>query len=183
MHGRGVRPTISARSRTSCASMHRCGVSCCAARDGRSARAKTSSPRPTTSSSAIRGAAPAERTLISYERAKYLFERWKVVDQLPQPVIAAIHGLLPRRRPRDRDAGRHPHRGDRRHLRAPSGHAGHADRRWCRSAHGQRARCGAHEVVGDDRPALRPDRGRAVGPGAARRRARRVALDRARSRP
>ena len=38
------------------------------------------------------GRSPAERTLISYERAKYLFERWKIVDQLPQPVIAAIHG-------------------------------------------------------------------------------------------
>ena len=38
------------------------------------------------------GRSAAERTLISYERAKYLFERWKVVDQLPQPVIAAIHG-------------------------------------------------------------------------------------------
>lgn len=38
------------------------------------------------------GRSPAERVLISYERAKYCFERWKVVDQLPQPVIAAIHG-------------------------------------------------------------------------------------------
>ena len=38
------------------------------------------------------GRSPAERVLISYERAKLCFERWKVVDQLPQPVIAAIHG-------------------------------------------------------------------------------------------
>ena len=38
------------------------------------------------------GRSEAERTLISYERAKYCFERWGVVDQLPQPVIAAIHG-------------------------------------------------------------------------------------------
>ncbi|HEX7097445.1 MAG TPA: enoyl-CoA hydratase/isomerase family protein [Acidimicrobiales bacterium] len=38
------------------------------------------------------GRSAAERTHIAYERARYLFERWKVVDQLPQPVIAAIHG-------------------------------------------------------------------------------------------
>src|SRR3954468_9912351 len=38
------------------------------------------------------GRSPAERTALAYERAQYLFERWKVVDQLPQPVIAAIQG-------------------------------------------------------------------------------------------
>ena len=38
------------------------------------------------------GRSAAERTLLAYERAKYCFERWGVVDQLPQPVIAAIHG-------------------------------------------------------------------------------------------
>src|SRR3954468_4876494 len=38
------------------------------------------------------GRSPAERTHLAYERAQYLFERWKVVDQLPQPVIAAIQG-------------------------------------------------------------------------------------------
>jgi enoyl-CoA hydratase len=38
------------------------------------------------------GRSPAEKVMISYERAMYCFERWKVVDQLPQPVIAAIHG-------------------------------------------------------------------------------------------
>jgi enoyl-CoA hydratase/carnithine racemase len=38
------------------------------------------------------GRSAAERTHIAYERARYLFERWKVVDQLPQPVIAAIQG-------------------------------------------------------------------------------------------
>jgi enoyl-CoA hydratase len=38
------------------------------------------------------GRSAAERTHIAYERARYLFERWKVVDQLPQPVLAAIQG-------------------------------------------------------------------------------------------
>lgn len=38
------------------------------------------------------GRSAAERTHIAYERARYCFERWKVVDQLPQPVIAAIQG-------------------------------------------------------------------------------------------
>ena len=38
------------------------------------------------------GRSEAERTLLAYERAKYCFERWGVVDQLPQPVIAAIQG-------------------------------------------------------------------------------------------
>ena len=38
------------------------------------------------------GRSAAERTLLAAERARYLFERWAVVDQLPQPVIAAIHG-------------------------------------------------------------------------------------------
>ena len=38
------------------------------------------------------GRSAAERTLLAYERAKYCFERWGVVDQLPQPVIAAVHG-------------------------------------------------------------------------------------------
>ena len=38
------------------------------------------------------GRSAAERTHIAYERARYLFERWKVVDQLPQPVIAGIQG-------------------------------------------------------------------------------------------
>jgi enoyl-CoA hydratase/carnithine racemase len=38
------------------------------------------------------GRSAAERTHIAYERARHLFERWKVVDQLPQPVVAAIQG-------------------------------------------------------------------------------------------
>lgn len=38
------------------------------------------------------GRSAAERTHIAYERARHLFERWHVVDQLPQPVIAAIQG-------------------------------------------------------------------------------------------
>jgi len=38
------------------------------------------------------GRSAAEQTHIAYERARYLFERWKVVDQLPQPVVAAIQG-------------------------------------------------------------------------------------------
>jgi enoyl-CoA hydratase/carnithine racemase len=38
------------------------------------------------------GRSAAERTSLAYERARYLFERWKVVDQLPQPVVAAIQG-------------------------------------------------------------------------------------------
>jgi enoyl-CoA hydratase/carnithine racemase len=38
------------------------------------------------------GRSAAERTVYSYERALFCFERWKVVDQLPQPVIAAIQG-------------------------------------------------------------------------------------------
>lgn len=38
------------------------------------------------------GRSPAERVLLAYERARYLFERWKVVTELPQPVIAAIQG-------------------------------------------------------------------------------------------
>jgi enoyl-CoA hydratase len=38
------------------------------------------------------GRSAAEKVSIAYERAKYLFERWKLVDQLPQPVIAAIQG-------------------------------------------------------------------------------------------
>jgi enoyl-CoA hydratase len=38
------------------------------------------------------GRSAAERTHLAYERARYLFERWKVVDQLPQPVVAAIQG-------------------------------------------------------------------------------------------
>jgi enoyl-CoA hydratase/carnithine racemase len=38
------------------------------------------------------GRSAAERTHLAYERAMFLFERWKVVDQLPQPVLAAIQG-------------------------------------------------------------------------------------------
>lgn len=38
------------------------------------------------------GRSGAERTLLAYERATLLFERWAVVEQLPQPVIAAVHG-------------------------------------------------------------------------------------------
>lgn len=38
------------------------------------------------------GRSAAERTLLAYERAKLCFERWAAVDQLPQPVIAAIQG-------------------------------------------------------------------------------------------
>ena len=38
------------------------------------------------------GRSPAERTLLAYERAKLCVERWAAVDQLPQPVVAAIHG-------------------------------------------------------------------------------------------
>lgn len=38
------------------------------------------------------GRSPAEQAHRSYEMARYCFDRWAVVDQLPQPVIAAIHG-------------------------------------------------------------------------------------------
>lgn len=38
------------------------------------------------------GRSAAERTMLAYERAKLCFERWAAVDQLPQPVVAAIHG-------------------------------------------------------------------------------------------
>jgi enoyl-CoA hydratase/carnithine racemase len=38
------------------------------------------------------GRSAAERTHLAYERAMLCFERWGAVDQLPQPVIAAIHG-------------------------------------------------------------------------------------------
>ena len=80
------------RSPTSCGSTRRCaavvlrgeGRAFCAGED----------LKPDTDDVVERhpGRSAAERTMISYERAKYCFERWKVVDQLPQPVIAAIHG-------------------------------------------------------------------------------------------
>ena len=38
------------------------------------------------------GRSAAERTMVAYERAKLCFERWAAVDQLPQPVVAAIQG-------------------------------------------------------------------------------------------
>ena len=38
------------------------------------------------------GRSAAERTYLAYERALLCFERWKVVDQLPQPIIAAVQG-------------------------------------------------------------------------------------------
>jgi enoyl-CoA hydratase len=38
------------------------------------------------------GRSPAEKVRNSYERARYLFERWKVFDSLPQPVVVAIQG-------------------------------------------------------------------------------------------
>ncbi|HZP27411.1 MAG TPA: enoyl-CoA hydratase/isomerase family protein [Acidimicrobiia bacterium] len=38
------------------------------------------------------GRSPAEQVRNSYERARYCFERWQVVSDLPQPVVVAIHG-------------------------------------------------------------------------------------------
>jgi len=38
------------------------------------------------------GRSPGEKVRNSYERARYLFERWKVFDSLPQPVVVAIQG-------------------------------------------------------------------------------------------
>ena len=38
------------------------------------------------------GRSPAEQVRNSYERARYCFERWQVVSDLPQPVIVAIQG-------------------------------------------------------------------------------------------
>jgi enoyl-CoA hydratase/carnithine racemase len=38
------------------------------------------------------GRSAAERTMVAYERARLCFERWGAVDQLPQPVVAAIQG-------------------------------------------------------------------------------------------
>jgi enoyl-CoA hydratase/carnithine racemase len=38
------------------------------------------------------GRSAAERTMLAYERARLCFERWGAVDQLPQPVIAAVQG-------------------------------------------------------------------------------------------
>jgi enoyl-CoA hydratase/carnithine racemase len=50
--------------------------------------------RPDTDDVAERhpGRSAAERTMLAYERARLCFERWAAVDQLPQPVIAAIQG-------------------------------------------------------------------------------------------
>jgi enoyl-CoA hydratase len=38
------------------------------------------------------GRSPAEQIRHSYERARYCFERWQVLSDLPQPVIVAIQG-------------------------------------------------------------------------------------------
>jgi enoyl-CoA hydratase/carnithine racemase len=38
------------------------------------------------------GRSPAEQIRNSYERARYCFERWQVVSDLPQPIIVAIQG-------------------------------------------------------------------------------------------
>jgi enoyl-CoA hydratase/carnithine racemase len=38
------------------------------------------------------GRSPAEQVRNSYERARYCFERWQVITDLPQPVVVAIHG-------------------------------------------------------------------------------------------
>jgi enoyl-CoA hydratase len=38
------------------------------------------------------GRSPAEIVRNSYERARYCFERWAVLEQLPQPLIVAVHG-------------------------------------------------------------------------------------------
>jgi enoyl-CoA hydratase/carnithine racemase len=38
------------------------------------------------------GRSPAEQVRNSYERARYCFERWQVLSDLPQPVVVAIHG-------------------------------------------------------------------------------------------
>jgi enoyl-CoA hydratase/carnithine racemase len=38
------------------------------------------------------GRSPAEQVRNSYERARYCFERWQVLTDLPQPVVVAIQG-------------------------------------------------------------------------------------------
>jgi enoyl-CoA hydratase/carnithine racemase len=38
------------------------------------------------------GRSPAEIVRNSYERARYCLDRWAVLEQLPQPVIVAVHG-------------------------------------------------------------------------------------------
>jgi enoyl-CoA hydratase len=38
------------------------------------------------------GRSPAEIVRNSYERARYCFERWAVIEQLPQPLLVAVHG-------------------------------------------------------------------------------------------
>ncbi len=38
------------------------------------------------------GRSPAEQVRNSYERARYCFERWQVITDLPQPIVVAIHG-------------------------------------------------------------------------------------------
>jgi enoyl-CoA hydratase len=38
------------------------------------------------------GRSPAEIVRNSYERARYCFERWAVLEQLPQPLLVAVHG-------------------------------------------------------------------------------------------
>ena len=38
------------------------------------------------------GRSPAEQVRNSYERARYCFERWQVLSDLPQPVVVAIQG-------------------------------------------------------------------------------------------
>jgi len=38
------------------------------------------------------GRSPAEQVRNSYERARYCFERWQVLTDLPQPIVVAVHG-------------------------------------------------------------------------------------------
>jgi len=38
------------------------------------------------------GRSPADQVRNSYERARYCFERWQVITDLPQPLVVAIHG-------------------------------------------------------------------------------------------
>ena len=67
------------------------------------------------------GRSPAEVVRNSYERARYCFERWAVLEQLPQPLLVAVHGYCLGAGCRAGHARRHPASGRRRDLRAAPG--------------------------------------------------------------
>ena len=103
----------------------------------------------------VTGRSPAEKVRNYYEGIRWVHERFRVFSELPQPIVAAVHGYCLGFGFELALDGRHPDRRRRRDLRPPEAHGRGLGRRRRRPPAGPRGRRRLGQAAGADRPADR----------------------------